>query len=149
MGHSSAFRRAVSDLHRLGASAVLLVCLTGHNLSAIEHLPVRHQRPDGDAGDYRTALVEMIKPRRGRSHAHMTIPLQDVVDGRRAAKASLRTPFEVLATLMDLYGSARNHAHADALFASFTRKGGKGFEGGLPRGVVGMCRLWLTAGVCG
>ncbi|WP_458682705.1 hypothetical protein [Prescottella equi] len=121
----------------LGAAAVLLVCLTGHNLSAIENLSVRHQRPDGDAGDYRTALVEMIKPRRGGTHAHMTIALQDVVDGRRAAKAGLRTPFEVYATLVDLCGPARNRAHADALFASFTPKGGRGFEGGLPRGVVG------------
>src|SRR5260370_27477167 len=44
---------------------VLLVALTGQNGGTIAEAPAAHHRPDALAGGRRTAVVDLVKPRRG------------------------------------------------------------------------------------
>jgi hypothetical protein len=65
-GSEALFARLYPTLWDMSAAAVLLVCLTGHNLSAVLSLPADGHRPDGDSDGRHTVLVDMLKPRRGR-----------------------------------------------------------------------------------
>ncbi|MGO8889051.1 MAG: hypothetical protein ACLQB1_04980, partial [Streptosporangiaceae bacterium] len=62
--------------HEAVAGFVLLLTLTGHNHSPVAGLTTTHSRPDGHAGGVPSALVEMVKPRRGSRRASMSQALQ-------------------------------------------------------------------------
>lgn len=93
----------------VGAAAVLMICLTGHNYSAIAALTTEHSRPDGHAGGPPSALVEMVKPRRGGPRAFMDVALQG---GGSAAdrRVEVDTPFGVFNLMLDLSARAREFA---------------------------------------
>jgi hypothetical protein len=61
------------------AFLVLLIGLTGQNGGTIASAPAELHRADGDAGGTKTAIVELVKPRRGR-RAHMDVPVADLPD---------------------------------------------------------------------
>jgi hypothetical protein len=70
-GSAVLFGQLYPTVWDMSAAAVLLICLTGHNLSTVLSLPAEPHRPDGDSGSGpKTALVGMLKPRRGRGRAH-------------------------------------------------------------------------------
>ncbi|KAA8877458.1 hypothetical protein F3087_43940 [Nocardia colli] len=123
--------------HRdLAAAATLLICLTGHNLSTVVSLPVSHHRPDGDAGSTRTAIVEAVKPRRGRTLASMSVALSDT-RGDRGEQVDLSSAFAVYRLLEQMCGPVRERAGTDQLFAYFTPKRGMQFLPGLRGQAIG------------
>lgn len=127
--------------HEIGAAGVLLICLTGHNFSTIGGATIRHHRPDGHAGGPATAIITLVKPRRGSRDAEMTIPLRDVTpDGAAPAERDdLTTPFGAYQVLLELSESSRRQAGTDNLFVYYTCKGHRCFRAGLPKQVL---QLW-------
>jgi hypothetical protein len=163
-GAVAAMARLHLSYHDIGAAATLLLCMTGHNFSTIAGLTTAHQRPDGHAGAA-TALVELLKPRRGTRHAAMTAALQSTSPGSTAGeepsagpspqsppepqqelphdRVDLSTPFGVFSALLDLGGPARARSGGDGLFAHWNNRPGRGRQGRfrdqLPRFAI---RLW-------
>ena len=94
--------------HEAVAGFVLLLTLTGHNHSPVAGLTTVHSRPDGHAGGVPSALVEMVKPRRGSRRASMTQALQQSgeagVAGSGAGRIDVTTAFGVYTALLDLAG---------------------------------------------
>lgn len=125
----------------VAAAAVLLLCLTGQNLGAIDTATTNHHRPDADAGGPATAVIELVKPRRGSRHAAMTVALQDVAVGGEqtggpgSGRDDLMTPFGVYTLLVDLARDTRRWLGTDRLFAFYNAKGktGRGFRVGVPK----------------
>lgn len=122
------------------AFVVLLVGLTGQNLSAVVNLPAEHHRADGYAGGVATAVVELDKPRRG-SRRHMDYPLVDLpqwlpapAEDSEAEGVDLRTPFGAFVLLHDLAGPARRRLGSDKLIAWWGATGGAG--GGFRSGLI-------------
>ncbi|BCK56203.1 hypothetical protein [Nocardia wallacei] len=120
----------------LAAAATLLICLTGHNLSTVVEMPAAHHRPDGDAGATRTAIVEVIKPRRGRSLASMSVAMRET-SSDASEQVDVSSPFAVYQLLTEVCGPVRERANSDLLFAYFTPKRGMLFLPGLRRHAVG------------
>ncbi|WP_410812233.1 hypothetical protein [Micromonospora sp. 067-2] len=125
----------------VAAAAVLLLCLTGQNLGAVDNATTKHHRPDADAGGPATAVIELVKPRRGSRHAAMTVALQDVgaggeqIDGLGSGRDDLVTPFGVYTLLIELARETRRWLGTDRLFAFYNAKGktGRGFRVGVPK----------------
>ncbi len=125
-----------------GASAVLLLGVTGQNITTLHEATTGHHRPDGYAGQTATAITDLVKYRRGPSRASMSVPLADLPSwiaapagdqDRTQRRGELHTPFGVFMLLVEIMAGARGHAGTDRLFACWSPKGGKGFRTGLPR----------------
>jgi hypothetical protein len=96
-----------------------------------------------------TAIVELEKPRRGKRHRHMDVPLTSLPGslsdglpvwlgqaptGTVTAKDQLHTPFGVYLLLAELTEPARRITRSDRLFVSWACRGyrvGRGFRIGL------------------
>ncbi|MEV8406820.1 hypothetical protein AB0R12_13680 [Streptomyces niveus] len=139
--------RLMADLHLtfsdIGAAGVLLLCLTGQNYSTISTATATHHRADGHTGTTATAVVDLVKPRRGRDRAHMPTALSGSAPGEPGGIAhrqfDLHTPFGVYALLVDLAGPARAHLGTDQLLAFFCSQGvekARGFRTGLPNAIL-------------
>jgi hypothetical protein len=146
-GHSSAgdvggVRELVTALHltmrEVGAIAVLFACMTGQNASTLQRLPVGHHRADGHVPNaVGVVLVDLVKPRRGRHRAHLTVPLADL-PGWLGAPAQppeemsphsqLHTPFGLYLLALELTASSRAVLGTDRLLVywSVARGGGHG-----------------------
>ena len=135
-GTAALFAQLYPTPQDLGAAAALFICLTGHNLSSVREMPAVHHRPDGGASETRTAIVDMVKARRGRAHAHMNVPLHDP-GPRRTDRLDLSTALAVYEAILDITGPVRDRVGTDMLFAYFTPKGGMKFLPGLRRNVIG------------
>ena len=135
-GTAALFAELYPTPQDVAAAAALLICLTGHNLSTIATLPARHHRPDGDAGASRTAIVETIKPRRGRHHAHQSIALHEAA-ASAPTRLDLSSAYAVYQVVHDICGLVRARAETEVLFAYFTPKNGMLFLPGLRRNVLG------------
>ncbi len=127
----------------IGAAAVLLICLTGQNYSTIAALTTEHSRPDGHAGGPASALVEMVKPRRGGRRAFMDVALQGA-GSAPDERIEVDTPFGVFNLMLDLSARAREFAASESLFAHYNStigrgKTGSGFRPGPPRPIL---QLW-------
>lgn len=123
----------------MAAATVLLICLTGHNLSSVLSLRADPHRPDGDAGGPKTALVEMIKPRRG-SRAYMNVAFTgtDIASGvEDANRVDLSTSFAVYELLCELSEPVRSGSASDLLLGYFTTKAGPRFQPAMDRGAIG------------
>lgn len=120
----------------LGAAAALVICLTGHNLSSVQNLPARYHRPDGDAGASRTVVVDVVKPRRGPQHAHMSVALHEPARSRSRDRLDLSSPFSVYDAIRDITEPARARAGSDLLFVYFTPKRGAKFRPGLRDNII-------------
>jgi hypothetical protein len=117
------------------AAAVLLICLTGHNLSTLSKATVRHLRPDGHSGRPASAMVDLVKPRRGSRSAHMSVALPDITPGGQRPADQLATPFGVYTLLIELGQATRVQAGTDRLLTCYWHrvgKGGRRFRIGLP-----------------
>jgi len=109
---------------------VLLVGLTGQNGGTIAEAPADHHRPDAGAGDTPAAVVELVKPRRGR-RSHMPVALADLPDWLTAdqdpsgisARDELHTPLGVYLLLRELTEPARQRLGTDRLLAGWHRRG--------------------------
>jgi hypothetical protein len=120
----------------LVAGAVLLIGLTGQNATGVNQLTVQHRRADGDgsAGSTRVAIVDVVKPRRGRRRRYMTVPLADVPDwlggspeGQQPSpQDDLFTPFGVYGRLCELTADVRALTGSNRLFIGYAQKGGNG-----------------------
>ncbi|OMI35653.1 hypothetical protein [Streptomyces sparsogenes] len=137
----------MADLHLtfsdIGAAGVLLLCLTGQNYSTISTATATHHRADGHTGTTGTAVVDLVKPRRGRDRAHMPTAFSSSAPGRPGGSPhrqfDLHTPFGVYALLVDLAGPARAHVGTDLLLVFFCSKGvekARGFRTGLPNAIL-------------
>lgn len=124
-----------------GASAVLLLGVTGQNLSTLHEATISHHRPDGYAGQTATAITDLVKHRRGPARASMSVPLADLPpwipapagdQERPQRRGELHTPFGVFTLLVEIMAGARGHAGTARLFACWSAKGGKGFRACLP-----------------
>jgi hypothetical protein len=136
-GSRAVMARLFPTLQEVGAAAVLLICLTGQNYSTIAKLTVEHSRPDGHAGGPASALVEMVKPRRGSRRTFMDVALQNA--GAAAGdRLELDTPFGVFTLMLDLTGRARELAGSASPFAHYNTNSpnGRGFRQGLSRPVL-------------
>lgn len=146
----------VSSLHltqrEVGAFVVVLSCLTGQNPSTLQGLPAAHHRADGglDAATG-TALVDVVKPRRGRYRAHMTISLADLpvwLDAptgpvELATRDQLRTPFGVYTLALELTASSRAALDTDRLLVYWSVTSGRG--GGLRTAGDELIPIWGRA----
>ena len=128
--------------HEAIAGFVLLLTLTGHNHSTVAALTTAHSRPDGYAGGVPSALVEMVKPRRGSRRASMSQALQQS-GGEASApgtgRGDVTTAFGVYTALLDLAGPARARCGSDSLFAFYHYAGGpagRGFRAGIPKAAL-------------
>lgn len=139
--------RLMADLHLthsdVGAAGVLLLCLTGQNYSTIATACASHHRTDGHTGTTATAVVDLVKPRRGRDRAHMPTALSGpnpAGTGRGPRQQyDLHTPFGLYALLVDLARPARVHAGTDLLLAFYCSNGGqRGFRTGLPKSILAL-----------
>ncbi|MFJ1549805.1 hypothetical protein [Streptomyces sp. NPDC088246] len=139
--------RLMADLHLtfsdIGAAGVLLLCLTGQNYSTISTATATHHRADGHTGTTATAVVDLVKPRRGRDRAHMPTAFSSSAPGGPGGSPhrqfDLHTPFGVYALLVDLAGAARAHVGTDLLLVFFCSKGvekARGFRTGLPNAIL-------------
>lgn len=136
--------------HEIGAAAVLLLCLTGHNYSTLAAVTTTHHRPDAHAGGTATAQLDLVKPRRGTRKAAMTVAFQDVPASPHEARDDLNTPFGVYALLLELAAGSRKVLNTDSLFAFYNVKNGphgRGFRHGLPKQVLQLWG-WATDLVC-
>jgi len=130
--------------HEAVAGFVLLLTLTGHNHSPVAGLTTTHSRPDGHAGGVPSALVEMVKPRRGSRRASMSQALQQTggetgLAGASAGRIDVTTAFGVYTALLDLAGPARARCGSDSLFAYWHYAGGpdgRGFRAGIPKAAL-------------
>ncbi|ART69859.1 hypothetical protein BTO20_15830 [Mycobacterium dioxanotrophicus] len=135
-GSLALFGQLYPTLWDMTAAAVLLVCLTGHNLSPILSLTADPHRPDGDGAGVRTALVDMLKPRRGPGRAHMTVALTDAgADG--AGPIDVSSAFGVYQIISELSAPVRARSGSELLFGYVSPKGGTSFQPGLPLPAVG------------
>jgi hypothetical protein len=132
----------VSALHltmrEVGALAVLFACMTGQNAGTLQRLPAGHHRADGHApAAIGVALVDLVKPRRGRHRAHLTVPLTDLPAWLGALDlppvevsphAQLHTPFGLYLLALELTASSRAVLSTDRLLVywSVARGGGHG-----------------------
>jgi hypothetical protein len=114
------------------AFVVLLVGLTGQNGGTVADAPAAHHRADGQAGGTPTAIVELVKPRRGKHRSHMDVPLVDLPDWLSAGDSSvhpslgkdaLHTAFGVYMLLVELTEPARRIAGTDRLLVGWGRLG--------------------------
>jgi hypothetical protein len=137
----------MADLHLtfsdIGAAGVLLLCLTGQNYSTISTATATHHRADGHTGTTATAVVDLVKPRRGRGRAHMPTAFSSSAPGGPGdsphRQFDLHTPFGVYALLVDLAGPARALVGTDLLLVFFCSKGvekARGFRTGLPNAIL-------------
>ncbi|MGW5569832.1 hypothetical protein ACWEVD_01410 [Nocardia thailandica] len=122
--------------HDLAAAAVAMICLTGHNLSAVLSLTDQAHRPDGDAGGPRTALVEMIKLRRGRGRAHMSVALSETGQSR-GGRIDVASPFGVYELVHEICAPVRHRLGTDQLFCYYVPKKGQRFRPGLRHPAIG------------
>jgi hypothetical protein len=137
--------RLMADLHLTfsdtGAAGVLLLCLTGQNYSTISTATATHHRADGHTGSTATAVVDLVKPRRGRDRAHMPTALSSSAPGEPGGSPhrqfDLHTPFGVYTLLVDLAGPARARVGTDLLlFCSKGVENARGFRTGLPNSIL-------------
>jgi hypothetical protein len=128
------------------AAAVLLICLTGQNASTIDSATVTHLRPDGHTGTPASAVVDLVKPRRGSRSAHMSVALLDASPQGRRGGDKLDTPFGVYNLLVDLGQASRARLGTDRLLTFYANSGGpngRGFRAGLPSQAI---YLWSRSG---
>jgi hypothetical protein len=128
------------------AAAVLLICLTGQNASTVDSATVAHLRPDADTGVLASAVVDLVKPRRGSRSAHMSVALLDASPEGRRGGEKLDTPFGVYTLLVDLGRASRTRLGADRLLAFYSDRGGphgRGFRAGLPSQAI---YVWSRSG---
>jgi hypothetical protein len=128
-------------MREVGAIAVLFACMTGQNASTLQQLPAGHHRADGRApGAIGVALVDLVKPRRGRYRAHLTVPLTDLpawlgVPDRPPAEVSghsqLHTPFGLYLLALELTASSRAVLGTDRLLVYWSVARGGGHRQGL------------------
>ncbi|MFD9283612.1 hypothetical protein ACFWD7_41300 [Streptomyces mirabilis] len=140
--------RLMADLHLtysdVGAAGVLLLCLTGQNYSTISTATATHHRADGHTGATATAVVDLVKPRRGRDRAHMPTAFSSSApgeQGRSPHRLDLHTPFGVYALLVDLAGPARARVGTDLLLVFHCSSGvekARGFRTSLPNSILGI-----------
>lgn len=126
-GSAVLFGQLYPTVWEMSAATVLLICLTGHNLSAVLSLPAEAHRPHGDGGGPKTALVDMLKPRRGRNRAHMNVALTDIGapgDGR----TDVTSAFGVYELVRELTGPVRARSRSDLLFGYLGIKQGLAFR---------------------
>jgi len=148
----------VTSLHLtqrdVAAFVVLLSCLTGQNPATLQGLPVAHHRADGGVDTaISTALVDVVKPRRGRYRAHMTIPLTDLpvwLDAptglvQLSARDQLHTPFGVYTLALELTASSRAVLGTDRLLVYWSVTSGKGRGGGLRAAGDELVPIWGRA----
>ncbi len=146
-------KRFVSELHLtvndMIAGMVLLVGLTGHNHAGVNNLTVNHHRADADdtTSTTRVAIVDMLKPRRGRRKRYMTVPLCDVpgwlsLGMERAGADDLSSPFGVFDSLCELTAGSRDITGSNRLFIARAVRGGgrRHWVLGVPHG--GTAKVW-------
>jgi hypothetical protein len=128
------------------AATVLLICLTGQNLSTLEAATIEHLRPDGHTEGTASALVDLVKPRRGSRSAHMSVVWsQTAPDGSRSSD-QLDTPFGVFTLLTELGNAGRTRLGTNRLLVFYTHRGGprgRGLRAGLPHSAIW---LWSRTG---
>lgn len=148
----------VTSLHLtqrdVAAFVVLLSCLTGQNPATPQGTPVAHHRADGGVDTaIGTALLDVVKPRRGRYRAHMTIPLTDLpvwLDSptdpvQLSARDQLHTPFGVYTLALELIASSRAMLGTDRLLVHWSVTSGKGRGGGLRVASDELIPIWGRA----
>ncbi|TDK92556.1 hypothetical protein [Mycolicibacterium mucogenicum] len=126
-GSAVLFGQLYPTVWDVSAAAVLLVCLTGHNLSPVLSLPAEAHRPDGDSGGTKTALVDMLKPRRGRNRAHMNVALTDV-GGQADGRTDVSSAFGVYELVRELTAPVRARSGSELLFGYLGIKQGLAFR---------------------
>ncbi|MBS2545529.1 hypothetical protein KGQ19_01465 [Catenulispora sp. NL8] len=124
----------VSWLHltigEAASAAVLLAVMTGENPEVIVKVPAAHHRPDGFTGTPGTAVVDLLKLRRGR-RAWMTLAMSDVPDWISIpdtpeinTRDELHTAFGLYVLLHELTAGSRALVGGDKLLIGYHRSGG-------------------------
>lgn len=134
--------QTVTQLHLSGAEAfagaLLLTVMTGQNKSVIMKTTAAHHRADGHTGQPATAILDAVKPRRGR-RAYMNLVLEQVPDwisiparpDELTTRDELHTPFGVYSLLVELTSRSRHLADTEELFVGFHGAGGAGVGRGI------------------
>lgn len=118
-------------VHEAMAGVILLGVMTGENPSVLLDTPSAHHRADGYAGGTATAILDAVKPRRGR-RAFMNLMLSQVPDWisipedpqEISARDELHTPFGVYALIHELTVASRALIGSDRLFLAYHITGG-------------------------
>ncbi|ORL76876.1 hypothetical protein [Prescottella equi] len=118
-------------VHEAMAGVILLGVMTGENPSVLLDTPSAHHRADGYAGGAATAIVDAVKPRRGR-RAYMNLAMSQVPDWisipedplEISARDELHTPFGVYALMHELTAASRRLTGSDKLFLAYHITGG-------------------------
>jgi hypothetical protein len=109
----------------VAAACVLLICLTGVNGGTLAEVPVAHHRADDQVDGIASAIVHLVKARRGRRQRYLSIPLTDLPSwaGRQEGGEvtvdehdQLSTPFGIYTLLLELTAVARGVTGSRRLF---------------------------------
>jgi hypothetical protein len=103
------------------AFAILLAGLTGLNIGTLANAKVGHHRADASDGkDVGVLILDLVKPRRGKFQAEMTLPLTEVptwaLQNGDDGKSPLFTPFGTYKLLVELGMTSRSLLGSDHLF---------------------------------
>ncbi|WP_197026100.1 hypothetical protein [Arthrobacter sp. 9MFCol3.1] len=99
--------------------AILLICLTGLNLSTVVDLTTEHVRASA-AGEIPVAHLRGIKARRGPWNSELDLTF--VGKARRSFADDLGTPYGVYQIALELGQDMRRHTGDEALFMVFSPK---------------------------
>lgn len=107
------------------AACVLLICYTGINGEALASTTMAHERADSGENETRMAVIDVVKPRRGRRNRYMTVPLADLPawtgthetgEVELTEHAEIATSFGIFALLLELTEPARALCKSNRLF---------------------------------
>jgi hypothetical protein len=107
----------------VSAACVLLISYTGVNGGSIAATSIAHHRADSGADEPAVALIDAVKPRRGRRARYMTVPLTDLPTSAVPPQTGERTPSEAgdVTTAFGVYALVRELTSAARAARASTR----------------------------
>jgi hypothetical protein len=107
------------------AACVLLISTTGVNGDAIATTTIAHERADSGADESPVAIINVVKPRRGRRARYMSIPLAQLptwAGSHQSGEVTISeldevtTPFGIYTLMLELTATARALCGSQRLF---------------------------------
>lgn len=117
----------------VASAALLLQCLTGHNIGTLLNLSVEHQRADDQASENMVVLTRAHKPRRGRylSELDLTFDSHDVwQEAQPTIRDALGQPAGVFQAVLEMCARARRTVATESLFCFYSPFARMSTEGG-------------------
>ncbi|MEV8135252.1 hypothetical protein [Microbacterium aurantiacum] len=115
-------RELLPSMQEMAAAAVLMQCLTGHNIGTLLELTADHHRADDQRAESAMVLTDARKPRRGRYRAELNLAFDasDVWEETSAGDDDFASPAGIYRIVLELGSRSRNIAGSRRLFVGFS-----------------------------